>query len=151
MNERGLLMKYLIMVHGAKTWYSWGIRINDLSTVKKHLSIAMQRGVKDSDLFVFEAKSPCECIYRIKQLIAGKWVNTPFVDPYNYIWSDDVYCYAEIHIDEYIKYRSSEIENYGYDEAPSIYEWVLRNDSACRDFILWLWLNKKIDKRRNSK
>lgn len=138
------MFKYLLMTKGAKYWHSWGIRVETLPTVKRRISEGIKRGLKESDILVFESKSPCECIYRIKQYIGGKWSNTPYIDPFNDKWSKYIYHYAEEHIDEYIKYRQTEIEEYEYAEASTMSEWVLRNDSSIRDFILWLWLNKCI-------
>lgn len=143
------MYKYLVMTKGASSssWHSWGVYVETLQTVKSKMAKGIRRGLKESEMLVFESKSISECVYRIKQYIGGKWINTPWIDVFNDVWINDIYQFAEEHIDDYIKHRRLELEEYGYQEASTIYDWVLCNTSSMREFILWLWTNNKIDKK----
>lgn len=141
------MYKYLVMTKGASSssWHSWGVYVETLQTVKSKMAKGIRRGLKESEMLVFESKSISECVYRIKQYIGGKWVNTPWINVFNDVWMLDIYQYAEENITDYIKYIRVEMED-GF-EVSSMIDWVLRNTSSMREFILWLWTNNKIDKK----
>lgn len=136
------MLKYLIYTKGQLNWHSWGGWTETLATVKKHMNIGMERGLTSDNILALESKSPCECVYRIKKLIDGKWHNSAYIDVYQDHYAEAIYKYTEAHIDEYIKFRDHEREEYG--ETYSMLEWATRNDMAIRTLILWLYDNDYI-------
>lgn len=135
------MLKYLIFTKGKLAWHSWGTWIESLSTVKRRLNFGFQCGLPYESMLVLERKSPCECIYRLKKF-DGKWHNSSLVDVYQDSFAEAIAKFTESHIQEYIDYRSfCDME---YNESPSMFEWVTRNDQSIRCFIFWLYNNNYI-------
>lgn len=131
------MLKYLIINKGQKYYHSIGTYCESLSTAKKRYIEYQNRGLEN--IFILESKDPCECIYRLKKYINGNWLNSAWIDTTNDIYAEPLYHYAEQNIDDYYRYRKHEEEN--FNETPSFYEWVHRNDMSIRDFIYWLYDN----------
>lgn len=114
-----------------------------LATAKRlYQSIYILFADTDNELFVFEKKYPYGGIYRLKKLIENKWVNSKWIDTTEEEYAEPLFIYVEENMDKFLSYREKEIEDCG--EAPSMAEWVHRNEIAVREFIFWMYDNKYI-------
>lgn len=134
------MLHYLFINHGQKYYHSIGQWIESLATVKKRWDEYTSRGL---DIFVLESKSPCECIYRLKKRIDGKWHNSKWIDTTQEIYAEPMFRYVDENMDKYISYREHKKAEWG--EIVSMAEWVHRNDQAIREFIYWLYNNGYIE------
>lgn len=133
------MLKFLMYTKGQLSWHSWGCWTESLSTVRKRFDFAFKRGLSSDSVLVLESKSPCECVYRLRKLVDGKWVRSSWIDLSDDSFSEIIYKYTEAFMDDYIKFRSLMLEEDG--EIYSISEWALRNDSSIREIIFWMYNN----------
>lgn len=132
------MSEYLLISKGRNHYYSVGRWYHSLKTAKELYKRVCALSIEAyPELFVLERKYLYGGVYRLKKLIENKWVNSKWIDTTEEEYAKPLIMYVEENMDEFVSYREKEIEEWG--EAPSIAEWVNRNEMAVREFIFWLY------------
>lgn len=133
------MLKYLVFTKGYSRFITWNGWRNSLYSVKKNILQAYRLGLSPDDVVVLEPKSPFDNVYRLKKFVNGKWINSPWIDLTDSIYSEIIYKYADSHLEDFMRYCALKLRD--FRESVSIIEWALRNDYSTREIILWMYFN----------